>query len=59
MSDKLSEAIAAVQRAFNREGGPDCVPLLDALDYLKALQKQQNREKEEAPSRGPCSSHGD
>lgn len=45
MSNKLAEAIAAVQRAFNREGGPDCAPLLDALDYLKALQKKQKREK--------------
>lgn len=49
MSDKLAEAIAAVQRAYNREGGPACLPLLYALDTLQALQKKQKREKVKAP----------
>lgn len=45
MSNKLAEAIAAVQRAYNKEGGPDCIPLRYALEALQSLQKKQKREK--------------
>lgn len=46
MSDKLTEAIAAVRRAYYKETGPDCLHLLYALATLKAVrEKKQKRTK--------------